>query len=175
MGFCIRSAGSDDAEAIARVHVESWKTTYAGIVPDAFIASLSVEARSVHWKEELARSTGTAFVAEDDAGIFGFVSGGKLRKPIADYDGEIYAIYLMQDRQRRGAGRALTTALAHALRSCGLASMIVWVLKENPAVGFYRHPGAVPIMEATIEIGGAKLDELAFGWPSLNDFLDGSK
>ena len=175
MGFCIRSAGSDDAEAIARVHVESWKTTYAGIVPDAFIASLSVEARSVHWKEELARSTGTAFVAEDDAGIFGFVSGGKLRKPIADYDGEIYAIYLMQDRQRRGADRALTTALAHALRSCGLASMIVWVLKENPAVGFYRHLGAVPIMEATIEIGGAKLDELAFGWPSLNDFLDGSK
>jgi len=175
MGFCIRSAGSADAEAIARVHVASWKPTYAGIVPDAFIASLSVEARSVHWKEELARSTGTAFVAEDDAGIFGFVSGGKLRKPIADYDGEIYAIYLMQDRQRRGAGRALTTALAHALRSCGLASMIVWVLKENPAVGFYRHLGAVPIMEATIEIGGAKLDELAFGWPSLNDFLDGSK
>ena len=175
MGFRIRSAGSDDAEAIARVHVESWKTTYAGIVPDAYLASLSVETRSVHWKEELAKSASTVFVAEDDAGIFGFVSGGKLRNPVADYDGEIYAIYLLQDRQRRGAGRALTTALAHALRSDGLASMIVWVLKENPAVGFYRYLGAVPVIEATIEIGGAKLEELAFGWPSLNVFLDGSK
>jgi ribosomal protein S18 acetylase RimI-like enzyme len=175
MNFRIRIAGNDDAAAIARVQVESWKTTYADIVPGAFLASMSVDAAAVRWREQFAGSASTVLVAEDESSIFGFIGGGKLRKPIADYDGEIYAIYLMQDRQRRGVGRALTTALANALRSEGLASMIVWVLRENPAVGFYRRLGAVPIAEANIEIGGAMLEELALGWLSLDAFLDGSK
>ena len=46
MDFLIREAAVNDATAIAQVQVESWRTTYAGIVPDAFLASLSVETRA---------------------------------------------------------------------------------------------------------------------------------
>jgi ribosomal protein S18 acetylase RimI-like enzyme len=36
----IRSASRDDAEAIARVHVQAWQETYRGMVPDGLIAAL---------------------------------------------------------------------------------------------------------------------------------------
>ena len=42
----IRRATVDDADAIATVHIASWRGAYAGIVPDAFLASLDVAARA---------------------------------------------------------------------------------------------------------------------------------
>ncbi|HNI60392.1 MAG TPA: GNAT family N-acetyltransferase, partial [Pseudomonadota bacterium] len=33
----VRPAGPDDAEAIARVHVETWRATYRGLVPDHYL------------------------------------------------------------------------------------------------------------------------------------------
>ena len=79
MSFTIRPARMEDAGAIAFVHVESWKSTYAGIVPDEYLASLSVKSRTVAWKELFDAGTSLMFVAEDTTGVFGFVSGGKLR------------------------------------------------------------------------------------------------
>jgi hypothetical protein len=45
--------------------------------------------------------------------------------------------------------------------------MVVWVLKENPARGFYERMGGVKVGEQMIEIGGATLPEIAFGWADL--------
>lgn len=36
----IRKAVLTDAEGIAKVHVDSWKTTYANIVPDEYLDNL---------------------------------------------------------------------------------------------------------------------------------------
>ena len=88
MEFVVREATIDDARAIAQVQVESWKTTYAGIVPDAHLASLNVEEREEQWKEQFAAANSLMFVVESNVGIFGFVSGGKLREPIDGYDAE---------------------------------------------------------------------------------------
>lgn len=41
----IRKATPSDAEGIARVHVESWKSTYINIVPEDFLKNLSYEKR----------------------------------------------------------------------------------------------------------------------------------
>ncbi len=38
----IRPGKSSDAEAIAKVHVIAWRETYAGIVPNDYLDSLSV-------------------------------------------------------------------------------------------------------------------------------------
>jgi ribosomal protein S18 acetylase RimI-like enzyme len=178
MEYAIRRAVIEDAEAIAVVQVESWRSTYVGIVPDAVIASLTVEFRTERWKEEFAGGSSILFVAENRSGIFGFVSGGKLRQAsdgnsIEGYDGELYAIYLLAKNQRYGAGRLLLYRLAEALHGAGFNSMVVWVLKQNPAVSFYRRMGGIEITESTIELGGIQLAELAFGWPTLGFALNG--
>ena len=170
MTYTIRPARMEDAAAIALVHVESWRTTYAGIVPGEYLASLSVESRTRMWKEQLAGTT-LIFVVEDASGVFGFASGGKLRDAIDGYDAELYAIYLLQQKQRQGAGRLMLQKLADVLRTSGFHSLIIWVLETNPSIGFYRRLGGSQVAEKQIEIGGSQLIEVAFGWPNLDDLL----
>ena len=168
MDVTIRQARFDDVAAIAHVQVESWKTTYKGIVPDAFLDTMNTEAMIQNWQTWFFADTVTIFVAEDETGIFGFASGGKIREAIGDYDAELYAIYVLHQRQRQHAGRMLSNALASSLRTSGFKSMLVWVLEANPSVSFYKHLGGIPVSQKLIEIGGADLSELAFGWPTLD-------
>ena len=178
MAFTIRPAGIHDSADIARVHVASWKTTYAGLVPDAYLAGLDEEESARRWAERFAAGDHIAFVAEADSGIeeansaiVGFISGGKSREDLGNCDAELYAIYLLHSQQRLGAGRLLTHALATALLDMGHRSMLVWALEQNPAVFFYQRLGAVRVAERSIEIGGAHLPELAFAWRSLDDLV----
>jgi len=171
MSFHIRPATLEDAAAIAHVHVASWKTTYPGIVPEAALAALDQESRRQFWQQQLEASAFPVFIAESDSGVFGFLAGGPIRTPIDDYDAEVYAMYLLQDHHRKGAGRALLQQLAQTLHKMDHQSMLVWVLEANPAADFYRHLGAVPVTSQTIEIGGATLPELALGWPNLEVLL----
>jgi GNAT superfamily N-acetyltransferase len=164
----IRKARIEDAAAIAHVHVESWKTTYSGIVSDEFLASLNKEERTRMWQEQIRADTISMLVAEDGTGIFGFAAGGELREKRDDYDAELYAIYLLHERQKQGVGRRLSLALASALKSRGLRSMLVWVLEQNPSVSFYERLGAVRVARKAVNIGGADLEELAYGWPSID-------
>jgi ribosomal protein S18 acetylase RimI-like enzyme len=167
MAVMIRRAKREDAAAIARVHVASWRSTYAGLVPDSFLAAMNAEERARQW--DLLIETGKDYfhVAEDGAGIFGFISGGPIREPIAEYDAELHTIYLLSDRQRSGTGRRLVEAVVSDLLNAGFRSMVVWVLAQNPAVQFYRRLGAVELACKTIEIGGATLDDRVMGWPDL--------
>lgn len=50
----IRHATLDDATAIAEVHVASWRTTYRGIVDQAYIDTLSVAERATAWAQRLS-------------------------------------------------------------------------------------------------------------------------
>ena len=171
MNLTIRKAEIEDAATIAHVHVESWKTTYAGIVSDVFLASLNKENRAHSWQEQILAGRISIFVAEDEKGIFGFAAGGEVREKLHEYDAELYAIYLLRERQGQGVGRTLVFTSASALRAKGFTSMLVWVLEENPSVSFYQCLGAVPIARKVISIGGADLQELAFGWPSLDRLI----
>ena len=73
----IREASPSDAAAIARVHVDSWRTTYAGIVPADYLANLSYTRREQFWCDILSTPTPRAvYVAAQDTGeIVGFASG----------------------------------------------------------------------------------------------------
>jgi L-amino acid N-acyltransferase YncA len=171
MNFTIRHAGIEDAASIASVHVESWKTTYAGIVPADYLASLSSAGRTESWREQLQQATALILVAEDATGVIGFACGGKLREPIDGFDAELYAIYLLHQQQKQGVGRMLTRKLAQDLRRQGFKSLVVWVLARNPAAGFYARLGGSPVAEKEIEIGGAWLTEIAFAWTNLDDLI----
>lgn len=162
----IRIAHPQDALAIAHIQIESWRTTYAGLVPDEFLASMTLNKQAQMFADALADHDRYLFVAEDHGHIVGFIAGGPTREELGDFDAELYAIYLLAEDQRRGSGRLLTSALASQLRFKGFRQMVVWVLAQNPAVGFYQRLGGTPAGQKRIEIGGSALSELAFGWTS---------
>ena len=168
----IRAANPSDARPIARVNVDSWRTTYDGIVPGEHLDSLSYRDRESTWTDILsgARPAESNFVAEtEDGEIVGFAGGGPEREGNPTYRGELYAIYVLEERQRAGVGRRLVSAVAECLLSGGLDSMLVWVLEDNRwACHFYEALGGVIVDRTTVTIGGADLPELTYGWIDID-------
>ena len=185
----IRQAIDSDAGGIARVHIDSWRSTYAGIVPAEHLAALDYHERVARWHRILADRRQNAFVAEDaDGRIVGFASGGPERSgstaasgtascsddpqidsggpepsTAPEYSAELYAIYLYDSGQRQGVGRRLVAALCSWFLSRGWHSMLTWVLADNPSRGFYEALGGAEVRLETIAIGGTELVEIAYG------------
>ena len=166
----IRAATQDDAGSISLVHVESWRTTYRGIVPDQFLADLNVEERAVRWREVL-KSDPYIFIAERDGQVVGFISGGTIREPLEECDAELFAIYLLAEVQGKGIGTSLLMELAKRLEADGFQRMAVWVLEANASRGFYERSGAVRVTVKEIEIGGVLLPVVAYAWRSLKTIV----
>ena len=166
MKVSIRAAVPDDAGAIAHVHVESWRTTYSGIVPEAYLASLDETLRAKLWSEWLGGET-LVRVAEINGRVVGFAHGGRNRELVETCDAELYSIYLLKEAQNRGIGASLLQAMAAALAERNFKSMAVWVLEQNRSRGFYERTGARLATSRVIEVGGAKLMEVAYAWADL--------
>src|SRR5262249_61423242 len=96
----VRTATVEDAPAIARIHVDTWRSAYRGLMPDAIIESRSYQRRLDRWSETLRRADGDSegvFVAlADDGRIAGFASGGPARDADLGYAGELYTLYVLQ-------------------------------------------------------------------------------
>jgi GNAT superfamily N-acetyltransferase len=177
-GNNVRLARLDDAPAIAEVHVASWRTTYKGIFSDTLLDSLSVNKREQSWRETLALpepNSVTLVACHGDGSIVGFISGGAERTGRLGYEGELYAIYLLQLAQRQGLGTLLVQHFVRELRARGFGSMAVWVLAANPFRKFYEALGGKVVAEQQIERGGQSFTESAYGWPDLNTFSDTEK
>lgn len=167
----IREASAADACGIARVHVDAWLTTYAGIMPDAVLQSLSYERSEKQQRNFLAHPPpgNKTFVAElEPHGIVGFACGGNEREGHTVYKGELFAIYILEPNQRRGIGTMLVLRVVDYIKSLGLENMIVWVLEENPARLFYERLGGVVVDEKMMEKGGKQLKEIAYGWDDIH-------
>ena len=166
----VRPAAIDDAAAIARVHVASWRTTYSGLLPAEFLDSLDEERYSERWLRSLGDEATRVYVAEDGHEVVAFASGGRERAGEGDYSGELYAIYVLEKAQRQGHGKGLVRAVTAGLREMGLDDMIVWVLRDNsPARAFYERLGGVYVRTQPITIGSVVLQEVSYGWRSLDD------
>ncbi len=160
----IRKAILKDAKAIAKVHVDSWRTTYANIFPAEFLNNLSYESREQLWIESIP--DGIVYVAEDiDGKIVGFVSGGKERSgKYEGFDGELYAIYILKEYQGKGVGKALVKPLVLNLQEIGFYSMLVLVLEDNPSCLFYEALGGKKLDSIDVEIAGKQIKEAVYGW-----------
>jgi len=168
----LRIATLDDVPGIARVHVDSWRTTYAGLMPDSILANISLEKRT-RMMEGFIRSqpeNAITYVVEEKDGIVGFAQCGPNREVDVDgaYAGELYGIYLLVEWQGKGLGKQLVQAVTRFLLSHRVESMIVWALANNfPACSFYQALGGVFVREREIDIQGHAMVEASYGWKDL--------
>jgi L-amino acid N-acyltransferase YncA len=162
----IRPARAEDAAAIAHVHVESWRTTYTGIVPDEYLAGLDEVLREKLWTEWLSGDP-VVLVAEGESRVVGFAHAGMIREPVEACDGELYSLYLLREAQGRGTGSALMRSMARVLGERGFKGLAVWVLERNPSRLFYEKNGGRVAASKVIDIGGARMMEVAYCWPEL--------
>ncbi|MDK7669328.1 GNAT family N-acetyltransferase [Cytobacillus oceanisediminis] len=163
----IRKAVLNDAKGIAKVHVDSWRTTYKNIISDEFLNNLSYQRREELWINNIPK--GNVFVAENDNGeIVGFSSGGIERSgKYKEYQGELSSIYILKEFQGQGIGKALTNPVIKEIEKLGINSMLVFVLEENDSRFFYETIGGMIIDKIEVEIAGKKLKELVYGWDNI--------
>ena len=175
----IRTATADDASGMARVHVDTWRTAYRGILPASVLSALSYEARTERWRENLKQAGPQQFtlVAEDDNGeVVGFAGGGPERDGTVGYDGEIYAVYVLAQHQWRGIGRQLMSVSARHLMDQGFGATMLWALEANArARTFYEALGGRLIARKTKNIADTPQIEVAYGWPDLKVLVNAGK
>ncbi|TYS17504.1 GNAT family N-acetyltransferase [Rossellomorea vietnamensis] len=168
----IKRADINDARGIAKVQVDSWKTTYKDIVPDDYLVRMSYESRELKWKDIILNG-GIVFVAENSAGeIVGFSSCGPQRdNKYSQYRGELYAIYILKEYQRSGLGKLLVTPIIDEFLEQGIFAMTVIVLKDNTSRLFYEALGAENIGTIETEISGRRLSEFVYGWEDIREII----
>ena len=173
----IRLATPADAPALGKMHIASWHETYTGLLPEKMLSVLSVESRAAAWSKILLEPTSThstmVFLAEHQETIIGFGSCGAQRTDTLKakgYDGEISAIYVLREFQKRKIGTHLFRAMSSFLLRRGFKAAALWVLRENVrARRFYEHYGGKMIAEREDVRDGMVLIELAYGWPELKE------
>ncbi|WP_053219007.1 GNAT family N-acetyltransferase [Virgibacillus senegalensis] len=166
----IRKAEKTDAEAIARVSVASWLSTYRGIVPEKILQKITHEQRTEAFKKRLNDKQHLLYIAETETGtVVGFINGGPERTGNTSFNGEIYSLYILDEYHHRQIGRQLVNVLAEQLQKDGIDSMLVWVLEENPSKGFYEHLGGKQIDRQFL----AELEayEIALGWKAIDKLI----
>ncbi len=146
----IRPATADDANALARVHVDSWRSAYRGLVPDAYLENLDWEHGALRFRRAIVCGADETYVAEERHEMLGFLTVGACRD--ADVDpattGEIWGIYLAPRHWRRGVGGQLCLHAERVLASRHYLQAVLWVLEG--------HAGARRFYEAMgFEVDGA--------------------
>jgi GNAT superfamily N-acetyltransferase len=168
----IRPATATDAENIAQVHVSSWRSAYADLLPAEYLASMDGAAHTERWQTVIsagAASTGggRVLVAEQAEQTVGFASFGPSSDEDADDDTvELYAMYLVPGAWGHGVARELMRGVLTDLDG---APMTLWVLAGNErAQHFYQRHGFRPDgVERIDDSGDTPVTVLRFRRPAI--------
>lgn len=162
-----REAAVTDCMAVAKVHVQSWKESFRGLLPQAFLEKMSVEKRAKAFEKGFTAESYRMYVAEaQERGIVGFADFGEPRENIG-YEAELYAIYLLPEFQRRSIGKKLFNLGAEYFARSGKNSMYLSALEVSPYRSFYEKTGGQIVGRKQVEIEGAEYEELIYGWNNL--------
>jgi GNAT superfamily N-acetyltransferase len=170
----IRPATNADAAGIAQVRVDCWRTTYRGLIPDAYLDAMDVASSTQLWDRVLSAppNTTSVYVADDGGETVGFAAGNELEEPRYALDAELSAAYVRRDRQRTGIGRRLVDAVARAQQANGAHGIIVWVVAGNKgARAFYERLGATLLVEQPFEWDGMPLVEAGYGFADIGALI----
>ena len=174
----IRQARLQDARAIGRIEVETWRATYAGMLPDRVLLGMSEQRQTASWAGFLRSRAGDVWVAQQphprsgEERIVGFGNCGPQRDGGLGYGGEVYTLYVAPEAQGEGVGRQLLLVLFARLVDCGHRSALIWVVRANPARFFYERLGGKLVLHRPIPVGGAPVESIGYGWKDLRAVIE---
>lgn len=130
-GVVVRPGRPDDAEAIARTHVATWRTAYRGLLPDEMLDALKVEDRVPRWSAALGNPDNFILVAEAGGMVVGFLAARCSSDDVSGQTGELDAIYILESFAGRGIGTAMMERSDQWMRDQGFTRAVLWVLPTN--------------------------------------------
>lgn len=171
----IRKANISDATGIAKVHVDSWRTTYKGIIPQSFLDGLSYAQRTKLWENNISDKTNTIFVAENEGEIIGFATGGTRNTNKEAGASDLTSIYLLEEWQGKSVGKKLLNQIMSTFLEQGYQKIYVDVLADNKTRLFYQYYGAEYVKTVQLNIAGKTIDEEIYVWNNVEKVIQRSK
>ena len=137
----IRETHLSEYAEITDISIRVWKQAYRGLIEDEVLDTLSAKQRlegRIKWFSEPNKFS---IVALHKNKIIGFADFG-ISRHLEYGKGEIYAIYVLSEYQRCGAGKLLMRHAMHQLGKKDLIPYLVIALENNmPAKIFYESIG----------------------------------
>lgn len=160
----IRPALLRDAPCLARVHEETWRATYQGIIPHLPLSRMITRHDTLFWEKAIFRSR-PILVLEYDSDTVAYSTFGPSRMRGSPFDGEIYELYVRPEFQGVGFGTKLFKAVRTRLAERHLNGLVVWALADNDmACAFYLQRGGQPVSEGMEPFGDISLRKVAYAW-----------
>ena len=174
LNHVIRFAAITDSLSIARVQVDSYLNSYAGIFPPSYFAHFSYEEQTGDWNTLIrTKDDGDVLmVAESDAGKISAYCLAKVQKDIhPGYDAEIIALHVHPEYRHQGIGRSLLLSMKEELQKRACQSVMLWTLQRNPIRSWYEKAGGVLIGEKLHDVEGWEIVDVAYGWKDLGQLI----
>ncbi len=140
----IRRAMIDDAESLANIIVESWRSAYSSIIPENEITKFLDKQRR---QQQFER-----FIQDGEIVLIGIYDGIPCSLAFANKDndekleecGSIYSIYLLEEYWGKGLATKIMDVVISILKDEGCERASLWVYEENVrARGFYEKYGFI--------------------------------
>lgn len=169
MNAVIFPAGPEDADALGALHVDTWRQTYRGLLPDPFLDGMDPTRHAARFAAGLQTPEVDDLVlaAADRHGLVGYVGAAPSRFR-REGEGEIQTLYVLRRAQRGGVGRRLVSAAARVLAAKGSRSLVILVLRDNiPARVFYERLGGQADSPRLQPGPGGVHHEVAYRWADI--------
>jgi ribosomal protein S18 acetylase RimI-like enzyme len=163
----IREARVSDAEAIARVHIESSQEAYAPLARDWPAPDLPTS--TARWVRSLEASQADSkrfeLVASLNGVVVGFIGAGPARRKDIEAELEVYVIHVLPEHRGKGFGSQLWRAACERLRRQTLAAMYLETLAELRCCSFYEAHGGDVLSRTSEMFHGGAVTKVVYIWP----------
>lgn len=142
--YTIRKAIFEDAIQIAQVQIASRKSSFIWLIDQTYLDALgshkTKQKRINERKEKILSLTFLIYVAiTPNNEIIWFVKWWSLREKTLPVDGEIHALYILEQYKRQWIWTNLLQAMVDKFHSLGYTSFGIWSLSaNNEANSFYK-------------------------------------
>lgn len=164
----IRKGEKEDGQQIVKLKLDNWKLTYKNIFPNEYLDKMTYSDEIEKFITNYDKRN--IIVYEENNEILGYCYYGDAKEAREKNIGEIYAIYVHNDYQRRHIGEklikeALTNLLKHNNK------VILWCAKDNyKAIKFYHKIGFENFMEKEVYIEQKPITEIGLVFDLKNNF-----
>lgn len=165
--FTLRPMADDDLRPVKALHLESWRRSYAGLMPSDFLKEPVEREMDTRWAT-LPADHDLALVAERSGTLAGFalVYATHAEGPLLE------SLHVAADHQGSGVGRQLMGRVARDLAARGHDRLWLEVIAGNrDARRIYARWGGVESWPFKDIVAGQEVSAVTVRWPSLQPLL----
>lgn len=176
-----RIANHSDTKGIAKLLVDTWNNTYSNILSRKVLQKRTYKYVEENWRPRIKALTkkDMMVIAETEQENIVGITWARTEKlnptkslfEATRFEGELMAIYVLKDYQKKRIGTNLVHYIVNFLLKNKVKSMLVWVFKDNPNKNFYIHLGAKYIGDEYLNLDGENYLESAYGWTNIEKII----